>query len=300
MNHYSNQIRLIMATHCCVCRASLTDSESLNDGIGPVCSKRYYNPTHNPTDDQVKFALGHLSMSGLPEDIIDKFLTIVNNNHVNARSGCNLLIKWASANYGDRDMVFKCSAIIRALGYTELADKLEDDRTSATVRILPGHVEAFISDKYSLQRDMKNIPGATPIHNADGTPTKIGRKVGWAFPLDQREIFEIILGVHCGGELMCGTAGIRTIHRKRWADIADYQNRKKNPPANTTGGSIQIVMSCGRLEVYSPFNQDFITALKTTIPYRDRAWTGKCWAVTPLFREAIKNLITVHYGVTVN
>jgi len=123
----------VTASHCCVCRAHLTDAESVERGIGPVCSRRYYDPVHVPTEAQVMDTLGLLAVSNLPDHLIDAFLTLVNNDHTNARKASNLLVYWASAHYADRDEVFKCCALIRSLGYTELADKLEVDRTEAMI-----------------------------------------------------------------------------------------------------------------------------------------------------------------------
>lgn len=286
------QVARITATHCCVCKSPLTDAESLDLGLGPVCSKRYYNPRHVPTEDQVKVSLGRLSASGLPEDIIDGFLAVVDNHHTNARAACNLLIKWASANYDNRDMIFKCSAIIRALGYDELANKLEDDRTTATIRTLTDHVEAFIPDKYNLERSVTAIPGAVKLD------TKLGRKIGWSIPLNQVNHFEAVLGFHCGGELACGDArGIRTIARRRWTDVLAFRNPAA-PPAPVQC-PVQIVPLGNRLEVYSPYNSDFITALKANVPCRDRRWTGRCWEVSPLFRNVVVTLVSTHYGVSV-
>lgn len=280
----------ITASHCCVCRSPLTDAESVDSGIGPVCSKRYYSPRHTPTEDQVKIALGRLSSSGLPEDIIDDFLAVVDNHHTNARAACNLLIKWASANYDNRDMIFKCSAIIHALGYDELANKLEDDRTTATIRTLADHVEAFIPDKYAIERAVTAIPGAVKL------TTKLGRKIGWSIPLDQVNHFETVLGFFCGGELACGDArGIRTIARRHWVDVVAFRNPSavKQP---IQASPVQITNMGRTLEVYSPFNQDFITALKANVPVRDRRWTGRCWEVTAIFRNVVETLVSVHYG----
>lgn len=307
MNTMPNSYMLsrIIASHCCVCRTPLTDAESVDSGIGPVCSRRYYNPKHVPTADQVKIALGLVSNSDLPPDIILDFVSVVNNDHVNARQGCNLLIKFASANYDDRDTVFKCSAIMRSLGYHELADKLETDRTTVTVRLWEDKIEAYIPDHYTLERDMKKVPGCSRMFNVDGTPVKMGRKVGWVVPLNHKAYFETILGVHCGGQLMCGTEGIRTIPRKRWDDMFAFQNgqAKTNAPQSANaaiGGNVQILTSMsGRLEVYSPFNQAFIDALKKSVPKRDRVWTGYCWAVSAIFRDVIKSLVHAHYGVDV-
>lgn len=286
----------IVATHCCVCRSPLTDAESIEHGIGPVCSRRYYSPRHTPTQEQVQTTMGLLSASALPNGIVDDFLSVVDNTNVNARAGCNLLVKWASANYDQQKIVFECSGIIRALGYTELADKLENDRTKVTIHVNGGTVEAFTPDKYTMNKDILGIPGAFPIRNPDGTVMTLGKKIGWSFGKEHLAQFEAILGVHLSGELMCGTGGIRVIPKRRWSDILAFREPKADAQ---TGGTVQVNNVGAKLEVYSPYNFNFILELKRAIPIRDRVWTGRCWSVSLAFRDVVKQLITTHYGEAV-
>ena len=247
----------LTASHCCVCRAQLTDAESVEHGIGPRCSKRYYSPLHEPTDGQIKNALGLVACSDLPEPITEGFLKLVNSSkgecHANARVACNLLVYWASCHYDSQDEVFKCSAIIRTLGYTELADKLEADRTVAIVREHSDHLEVFVPEKYRFTSDMKGIPGTESLTTTEQSPTgqdvpkriKVGRKVGWKVPLDQKDYFEAVLGFHCGNELACGDGKIWKIPRKSWYDIKTFKFPVKQGPASTTtapaNGAIRLV-----------------------------------------------------------
>lgn len=309
MNSYRD-IAIITATHCCVCRASLTDSESVEHGIGPVCSKRYYNPRHTPTPDQIAAAIGWLAQSGLPDHIIDGFLAFVDTatgiNH--ARQASNLLVYWASAHYSDRDEVFKCSRIIRALGYVELADKLEQDRTVAIILDKGTHIEAFIPDQAKLSRDVRGIPGAQVKIDPEDQfqrQMKRGTKVGWVIPSTESDHFETVLGVHAGGELVCGTLGLRTIPPKRWGDVLKF--RQPAPPTGTlscttpSGTLIQIVPDgSGHVGVYAPFNASFKDALKAQVPFKDRQWTGTCWTVNDEYVPIIKTLVGQHFGAVLS
>jgi len=305
-------IAQITASHCCVCRAELTDAESVEHGIGPVCSKRYYNPLHKPDASQIKNALGLLACSDLPEHIQDGFLKLVNTKggepHANARLACNLLVYWASAHFDNRDEVFKCSAIVRTLGYTELADKLEADRTVAIVREHSDHIEAFIPDKYRFRGDMRDIPGAEALTTTESSPTgdtvekplKVGRKVGWKVPIAEKDYFLTVLGYHCGGDLACGDGRIWKIPNKRWADLRPF----KAPAQATTGtapanGSIRLEDTPnGHVRVFTPYNTDFITDLKK-IPWKQRRWNpnARCWEVGKKYEGRAKELIKTHYGV---
>lgn len=307
-------IAQITASHCCVCRARLTDAESVEHGIGPVCSKRYYNPLHKPTAEQIKNALGLLAVSELPEHIQDGFLKLVNTKggepHANAREASNLLVYWASAHFDTRDEVFKCSAIIRTLGYTELANKLEADRTVAIVREHTDHIEAYIPDKYRFKGDLRDIPGAKPLTVTESSPTgdtvekpkKVGRKVGWSIPIKEKDYFLTVLGYHCGSELACGDGRIWKIPFKRWSDLRKFKfpdEPKKTTSKAPANGSIRLVpTSNGHFQVFTPYSYDFKEDLKK-IPYRERRWNAgaTCWEVAKKHEARVKALVKTHYGV---
>jgi len=289
----------ITATHCCVCRIRLTDAESVEHGIGPICSRRYYNPLHNPTDEMVMSALGLLLISELPEHIIIGFRKLVSNNHTNARKACNLLVYWAACNYHDKTEVFKCSRIIRELGYVELADKLETDRTSVTIRQHPDRdtmlIVAAVSN-WRLHRNMCEIPGC------EDTATKEGRKYVWNVPSSERTHLNIVLGIYLGGKLACGlkkdgTTGVWKIQRKSWIDLNRHKGGKQQgvPDPNI------LEINGDTILVRTPYNVGFLTALKNAIPHKDRKWNPveKRWEVSEPYKNIVKTLILAHYGISV-
>jgi len=306
-------IARLTASHCCVCRAELTDAESVEHGIGPVCSKRYYSPLHKPNASQIKNALGLLACGDFPEHIEEGFTKLVNTKdgepHANARVACNLLVYWASCHYDERDEVFKCSAIIRTLGYIELADKLEADRTVAIVREHDDHLEVFIPAKYRFTSDMKDIPGTETLLDHETGPTgqpvekprKVGRKVGWKVPIKEKDYFLTVLGFHCGGELACGDGKVWKVPRKTWYDLRPFKTPAKATTSTApSNGAIRLeATSNGHFRVFTPYNTDFIVDLKK-INYKHRRWNPKdrCWEVEKKFETEVKGLITKHYGVT--
>ena len=302
------------ATHCCVCRANLTDAESVQHGIGPICSKRYYNPLHEPTDHQVKEALGLLAVSGLPDHIIDGFVGLVNNNKVEARLGSNLLVYWASCHYDNREEVFRCSAIIRSLGYDDLADKLEIDRTEARIKDNgDGTVTVYAGTKKRFTLDMDKIPGVIRV---DGD--KIGSKQRWNFPKAGMDHFLCLLGVHYPYKLACGDLlpdGLRVwnIKKKYWRDLRVFRNYcqpplspqappgvPQSPPSGLPSGGVALVVSGGWVAVYTPYNDPFKSDLKAQIPYKDREWTGTCWRVKAAHIDTLIHLMRQHFGQDFN
>lgn len=278
------------ATHCCVCRAPLTDSESVEHGIGPICSRRYYDPQHVPNEYQIKVALGLLQMSGLPDHIVDGFLGFVDNargqEKENARKACNLLVHWASCHYDNKDEVFRCSALIRALGYEDLANKLEIDRTVARIEDRGNTLHVLVGTQIRFEKDLLLIPGATR------TDEKVGGKSGWTIPIAQEGHFLAVLGLHYGGGLACGGGkSIWVIPHKRFSDVMAFRQKPARP------NEISLTVASGKVEIHTPFDADFKDALKHAIPFWNRRWTGTAWEVDLRHLAVIKGLIQTHFGV---
>lgn len=318
--HSHAQLALLTATRCCVCSATLTDAESVENGIGPCCSKRYYNPTHVPTEEEVQDALGWLATSELPDHIVTGFLALVNNDRVNARKGCNLLIYWASCNYTNRAEVFKCSAIIRALGYKELADKLETDRTEAVVTDCGTHIEVFLPDKTGLNRDVASIPGAKPLvthetgitGNVTVKRVKRGHKIGWTVPKVEEAHLECVLGIHLHDKLACGTKGVRKIPYKRYSDLLEFRRPPKQIPLATpvdtdvlyqptnTNLYIRILSGGqgGRVKVITPYNDGFVVEIRK-LGWKNRTWNPRerLWEVDRKYLDRVVAIIEMAYKV---
>jgi len=282
------------ATHCCVCRAPLTDSESVEHGIGPVCSRKYYAPSHLPNEYQVQVALGMLTVSGLPDRIIDGFLACVDNaeghEKVDARRACNILVYWASCHYDDQNEVFRCSAVIRALGYDDLADKLEIDRTVARIEDLGTHLYVLVGNKIGFERDLLQIPGAKR------TGGKVGSKYGWEIPIAESDHFHAVLGLHYGGGLACGgKQRVWTIPYKKYNDVLAF--RQKVPAQNPNGITVTVVGS--KVRVRTPYNEGFKNDLKAKVPGRSRRWTGDCWELDMWCLTLAREMVKQHFGATV-
>jgi hypothetical protein len=323
----------VVATHCCVCRAPLTDAESIEHSIGPVCSRRYYNPQHTPTPEQVQAALGLLAASGLPDVVIDGVLALSNDDKANARGISNLLVKYASLNYDNRTEVLKCSGIMRALGYIELADKLETDRTSAQITIKGDIVEVFAPDQYEIRRALRKIPNIQPltaaveadgpvIADADALPVaprqeqvKRGRKLGWVIPKAGLAHLECIFGVHLTGELVSyGGGDLRKTPYKSQFDLYQFTNPPApvQPPAPVSSATpapvapsapkcALITLPNGKIAVRSPYSARFVAELKVAVPYQDRRWlpADKLWEVTSRHLNVIRTLIQNIYHESV-
>ncbi len=308
------QLALVTATHCCVCRLQLTDAESVEHGIGPICSKRYYDPVFVPTEDQVKLALGHLAVSNLPDSVIDGCLALVHNNQTDARKFCNLIIYYASANYNNRDEVFKCSAIIRCLGYVVLADKLEADRTSAVILDKGDVLNVFLPDQPRISNAVRALKGSDtltedvqdemPVLGDDGPRgthkerVKQGRKLGWIVQKANLTHLECILGVYIPNELISYGGAIRKIAKRTRYELLAFTVPAAPKP---TIDSMLIVRGNGRMDVKTPYNGQFVADLKFKVPYRDRTWNpnARVWDVASHHFQTVRDLIQIYFQETV-
>ena len=300
---------VITASHCCLCRKRLEDTESVQNGIGPVCSRRYYDPTHVPSEEDVMEALGLLHKGMTENKFPAELVTELRALKTDARKFSNTLVYFTSCHYDQRDTVLACAGIIRALGYDVMADKLEVDRVKVRIVEKGTTLEVYLAHTTRCHADLLRVPGAKNDLPKEGT------KVGWTVPVDQRDHLMCIIGIHFYGDLVAiAGQGIGVILRKSWYDLQKFRNPPKPttapvtvttpagaPAANVLVGSspagpVEIDVGQVNLRVRTPFNAAFKDALKANIPYGDRSWDG-CWVVRAAHLDRVKGLIRAHFQV---
>ena len=209
--HEKAKATRLLATHCCVCWRPLVDAKSVEMGIGPVCRKKYGHPDILTTDEMRMRALGALAVSGLDSHVIDEVLARGND----ARQVCNWLVYWASANYTDKKIVLGCTPIIRLLGYTSLADKLEQDRSTVRLVVKADEIEVYFPWEDTTIQGLKMLNGVTL------RDPKTNRFKCWAVPPETRDSLAILLGVAFGNEychvVKDGEPETYTIDAASWA-----------------------------------------------------------------------------------
>ena len=124
-----------ICTHCAHCGQPLTDSESVERGLGPVCSKKGYLEEVEPKDD----AEAMLALAEYPELVnylITKYKPKGNRGLVNG------LTRTASLNR--RSPVHAaCTDAIEALGYKRLASALRESISAVELYELPDNQDAY-------------------------------------------------------------------------------------------------------------------------------------------------------------
>jgi len=295
----------ILATHCCICCRELVDAKSVEVGIGPVCRKRYGDPDIETTDDMLRQALGALVVSKLPDKVVDECM----RHKGDARKVCNILVYHASANYDDKEFVLSVSPVVRLLGYTKLADKLENTRS--TVKLVntdDGFVHVFAPKNDNLTWGYRKMGARIIRHDS-------GRFKCWAVPATMKPSLALLLGYGFGGEhchvvpVGGGEAETYKIDPASWSAFeASLPKPKPKPapvvPTNAKGlplapaKGVRIETKGDRFTLYTPFSWDFVKEIRKI---RGRRWHNGIQANSfPNGRRAkVADLVESHFGVAI-
>lgn len=294
-----NDLSDITATRCCICSADLTDAVSVNRGIGPICSRKYYEVEHVITDQMVQVALGLLFASKL-DGRVKVFAKRLKDQ---PRDLCNLLVKWASANYDQTEIVFECSDVIAALGFRDLATVLRERRTQVVIAEDPmdaAKLTVHTAGQFHFGRNMTRIPGVAKA-------TKRGRfTLNYSFPKQHLDLVLVCLGDAFGDRWATFPDRVARIQRKSWMDVkaafdALFAPKPVTPApapvaAQPTPGIVRVVGAL--IEVHTPKrNFNFVEELKR-LPGRDRAWNPDrmCWVVAATHEAKVRDLVNKHFG----
>ena len=145
-NEYFGTRTDMTATTCCVCSKPLTDSVSVQWAIGPVCRANYVTNASVSVPCRTT-ALnefwGYVALAQLDADL-ESYLF---SNESDFQMMCNIITAYCSYVTKDIDghsKIVKLAPAVRALGYSNLADRLEEDRCK--VLVYPQHS----TDKFKL------------------------------------------------------------------------------------------------------------------------------------------------------
>lgn len=147
-------------SNCAHCGMELSDSLSIESGMGPVCRGKGFN------DEGVKEGADEMqamiALAEFPE--VCQFL--VKNYHAQGlRKLMNGIVRTASLNRGNVELHAACCDAVEALGWTKLANTLRDSISVVLIKhstIHIGCIEVRVKKhayKWEWMRDMKEIQG---------------------------------------------------------------------------------------------------------------------------------------------
>jgi hypothetical protein len=144
---------------CAHCGMELTDSVSVERGIGPRCSKKGYEEDGRPDADEMQ---AMISLGEFPE--VMKFL-VDHYRPKGVRGLMNGLVRIASLNRGNHELHAACCDAIESLGYTRLACTLRESISILTLKestSSPGYLEVKVKKhayKWRWFQELKKLPG---------------------------------------------------------------------------------------------------------------------------------------------
>lgn len=288
------------ATRCCACGKQLVDPFSIDLGMGPVCSKKHYENHVSQSPEMVENALGVLVASNLPEDFKADLRGMTQAPHELSRA----LLWWASAHLEDEETVLGCANILSELGYITLGDRLRERNTDVIIR--RNEDGTYTLSNRSNWETTKMI---NSIHGTTRTNTGGRFRKGWTFDEKAKSKVWAALSLAYGG--MCATVPAkekegptqvvripkRTIQEIRTLVYGVINTPKKpsKPKKVNTTKYVQIVGN----DVYitTPYDSDFIQALKAFIPYQERSWSrgDKRWIVGRKHLNLALGLVQKHF-----
>lgn len=300
------------ATHCCVCSRPLTEAGTTATGLGKACAARYFDPAHVPTPAMVQAATTLLDQPDFSFRYFDGIRSALRAG--DPRKAADTLVYLAACAVDFREELFKYAAVLRALGYTDLAERLELDQVAASVTSAGPLFRVITIDRRGLVRNLALVPGATRLLEP-GVPR---RKFGWTVPVEQEDYLMAVLGAHLGGEWMCGTGGLRRVPPRQWLEVVTFRGpvipvnptpptQPRLPLEQTTlttdlpgGGTVKIMLpgTDGHILLFTPYQDGFVGWLQENIPQSDRTWTGTCWRVDGKHHGPVLGAVNLYFGTT--
>jgi hypothetical protein len=271
-----------------VCRAELADMKSQELGIGPVCRKRYLrDPDIEVGPKGWENALGIMLAKEIPTNIIEGVL----NRKPDTRKAANLVAFWASAHYTNKSIVLACSDVLRHLGFTSMADRLESDRADLRFITEGARIEIFCKRHNGFNSGLRRMGAEMERHPS-------GRFRCWSVPLSHKPGLIILAGLHFANQLCFADGGIFKVDPTTNDDWNKYIRAHQPKPQPLAPG--QLPKGCtvseqnGRVFSDTPYNAGFVSAIRAI---RGRRYHGGKSNSFPLGKKAdVIALINQHFG----
>lgn len=283
-------------TNCFICSRALTDAVSVDSGIGPICSRKFYAIDIVPTEAQVMLAVGvvaNLLVKGILDDeTVDALLATKDK----PREFCNLLLKFLSTQYKNDDLILAVVPAFRAMGFEALADKVEKARNNR-VLVIDGE-QYFLAVKF--ENNYSRAAHALSAYGKQaGGPKGFGNRTGFWIAADKlKYVRPILCHFEPGSYLFVEDEKVvdrDTLEPLSWGEMK-AEIKALDPAVAVPVCRIERIGD-GKLAVWTPYNQGFVDALKK-LPYKARSWNPakKCWQVDTAYTDRVVDLITANYG----
>lgn len=216
--HHRELILEGICSHCAHCSLTLSDSDSLNAGLGPICRKR---GGFNVEPDQPDEFMAMAALSDYPELVAH---LVEHWKPKGIRGLMNGLVRIASLNRRS-EVHDTITNAIELLGYRALASVLRKSLAVASIKDSKTHSEHYLvwvkkaEYKWPWKRDLQNLPGVFFSRQEKGLMVPVRHK---------RALWESFLK-HYEGMCMTRPDG-ETVRIKRGPRIPETQPETVDQP----------------------------------------------------------------------
>jgi hypothetical protein len=280
--------------HCYRCGEALTDPASTEAGIGPVCRKLANAALATTIPADIDTVLAHLAGVSFKAEALTEALAAVTEEitegaakgRADWRNVANVLVRLIAYSTLSSKAAL-CNAV-EALGYVTLAAVAREEASPSTA-------EVTVADCRVVLKTKKNAAALAAIKAIPGRKFH-GESKTWSFPPTE---FRAVLAVV---QKFFPVTKLNVLDLA--TEVAKAVNASKPAAVTTTvngapvkaAPSVTITEAPGGFNVVSPYNPAFVADLKTALPYKARAWTGKCWWVAATVVDTVKEIAAKHYG----
>jgi hypothetical protein len=284
------------ARNCVRCHRDLTDAASMEVGIGPVCRKldNAVLAQTIPADAGLALvALETVNHEALAPETVNTYHEVVASlvqgaNTTDWRKTVKRM-EWMLSYPLTRSHAFQqMLSAVHALGYVGLAALWSGEASTGmtTVRFENGRLYVKGPQNKSARFALKSIKG-WQFHGA----TK-----EWSVPATGADAFQSAVQKYY--PVNTGLAEAMTSAKAHATMTAALTSLAPMQPPAPAQPKCRIESSNGALRIYTPYNANFVAALKAALPYGDRRWdaVAKCWVADAKHLNTVEALVAANYG----
>ncbi len=280
--------------NCARCGEALTDPASIEHGWGPVCRKLANAAFATTIPADIDATLAHLTGVTFKAEALNEALAAVTEEltegaakgRADWRGVANILVRLIA--YSSTNAKNALCAAVESLGYATLAAVAREEAS-------PSIAEVTVSECRLVLKTKKNSAAVAAIKAINGRRFDAVTKT-WSFPPTEfRAVLAVVQQFFPMTKLNVlelatqVAAAVQAQEAAKAAPVAAPAPAKAAP-------AVAITEAPGGFNVTSPYNAAFVADLKTALPYKARAWTGKCWWIAKDAVETVKGLVAKHYG----
>jgi len=289
---------------CARCGKELTDAASREEGIGPICR-------HLDNDVLAQLIPAEIELARMAFECIDPVMIPAEASETFIAIGADLQqsdvkdwrktvkrIEWLCSFFPHGTVREQLTDTIGALGYVTLRALWDGDTSTGDASIMfeGGRLYLMGSNNKGGRLALKKSCQGAKYH------PHYSPKPAWSVPADQWEAFRTVVLTHWPKAIHGGLdASIESAKSYKVPSVESAPVGQSEAPKAGPASVVTFKVNEGTIEIRSPYSKSFVAALKSELPYKDRAWNpvGLFWSVKAEHMEQAKAIAEKAYGCPV-